>query len=116
MMWTQMRLRMVRRNLERCARSDVFATLADNVLPKPVETVDENGVRTVVEYYINDQGKKVKVRIKTSGLLIAPRRHLYVSNQHYFALSGHTKDQEGAAETCCESRCGRAQAMGQVWC
>ena len=27
-----------------------------------IETVDENGIRTVVEYSVNDAGKKVKVR------------------------------------------------------
>ncbi|KZP11426.1 translation initiation factor 3, RNA-binding subunit [Athelia psychrophila] len=35
-------------------------------LPKTEDTVDENGVRTVVEYAINDDGKRVKItrRIK----------------------------------------------------
>jgi translation initiation factor 3 subunit G len=30
--------------------------------PAYSETVDENGVRTIVEYSVNDDGKKVKVR------------------------------------------------------
>lgn len=29
--------------------------------PKPEDSVDENGIRTTVEYVINDEGKKVKV-------------------------------------------------------
>ena len=32
---------------------------------KPIEDfVDENGVRTTVEYTVNDEGKKVKVRYR----------------------------------------------------
>lgn len=30
--------------------------------PKVEDYVDENGIRTTVEYIINDEGKKVKVR------------------------------------------------------
>ncbi|EJD05518.1 translation initiation factor eIF3g [Fomitiporia mediterranea MF3/22] len=30
-------------------------------LPKPEESVDENGIITVVEYSVNDEGKKVKI-------------------------------------------------------
>ncbi|KAH7105235.1 translation initiation factor 3, RNA-binding subunit [Auriculariales sp. MPI-PUGE-AT-0066] len=46
-----------------------FDDIEENGLPKPVETVDENGVRTVVEYFINEQGKKVKVTRKTKRVL-----------------------------------------------
>jgi translation initiation factor 3 subunit G len=31
--------------------------------------VDENGVRTTIEYSINDEGKKVKVRLHVSAQL-----------------------------------------------
>ena len=30
--------------------------------PKNEESVDENGIRTIIEYALNDDGKKVKVR------------------------------------------------------
>lgn len=30
--------------------------------PKGEDYVDENGIRTTVEYTVNDEGKKVKVR------------------------------------------------------
>ena len=33
--------------------------------------VDENGVRTTIEYSINDEGKKVKVRLHVSAKLNA---------------------------------------------
>jgi len=38
----------------------------DEFPPKPEETVDENGIRTIVEYYKNEDGKTVKLtrRIK----------------------------------------------------
>ena len=31
---------------------------------KPQESVDENGIITIVEYAVNDEGKKVKVSYK----------------------------------------------------
>ena len=34
------------------------------------DSVDENGVRTVVEYVVNDDGKKVKVGCFTANLVI----------------------------------------------
>ena len=34
--------------------------------PKVEDYVDENGVRTTVEYIINDEGKKVKVSYRAS--------------------------------------------------
>ena len=45
---------------------DLFISIAERPeFPKIEETVDENGVRTIVEYTINDEGKKVKVFIVT---------------------------------------------------
>ncbi|TDL24567.1 translation initiation factor 3 RNA-binding subunit [Rickenella mellea] len=38
-------------------------------LPKIEETVDENGVRTTIEYTVNDEGKKVKVTRKIKRVL-----------------------------------------------
>jgi translation initiation factor 3 subunit G len=31
--------------------------------PKIEDSVDENGIRTIIEYTLNDEGKKVKVNI-----------------------------------------------------
>ncbi|EJD43469.1 translation initiation factor 3, RNA-binding subunit [Auricularia subglabra TFB-10046 SS5] len=41
----------------------------DDFPPKPEETIDENGVRTIVEYYKNDEGKTVKVTKKIKRVL-----------------------------------------------
>jgi hypothetical protein len=37
-------------------------------LPKPVETIDADGIKTVVEYKINEAGKKVKVSLPSLSL------------------------------------------------
>jgi len=41
----------------------VIATIliATSELPKNEEFVDENGIRTTIEYAVNDEGKKIKV-------------------------------------------------------
>ena len=41
--------------------ADLRFLLEQPRLPKPEETVDENGIITVVEYSVNDEGRKVKV-------------------------------------------------------
>lgn len=35
--------------------------IATSELPKNEEFVDENGIRTTIEYAVNDEGKKIKV-------------------------------------------------------
>ena len=51
-----------RRNSE-CGRRDSIIAFVEETRPqKHEETVDENGIITVVEFSVNDEGKKVKVR------------------------------------------------------
>ena len=74
--------------------------------PKGEDYVDENGIRTTVEYTINEEGKKVKVRSilphTTASLLIAE-------------WVDHTKNQADPSKSRCRSqRCG-AKALGEVW-
>lgn len=40
---------------------------------KPSDTIDANGVRTIIEYTTNDNGKKVKVRLCHERLPITPQ-------------------------------------------
>ncbi|KAL5476884.1 TIF35 [Sanghuangporus weigelae] len=46
---------------EKIKWGDEFDEPEEPRLPKPEETVDENGVITVVEYSVNDDGKKIKI-------------------------------------------------------
>ncbi|KAJ1680330.1 translation initiation factor eIF3 subunit g [Spiromyces aspiralis] len=36
-----------------------------SVLPTPIVTVDENGIKTTIEYKLNEEGKKIKVTRRT---------------------------------------------------
>lgn len=73
--------------------------------PKGEDYVDENGIRTTVEYTINEEGKKVKVRSifahTTASLLIAE-------------WVDHAKNQADTSKSRCRSqRCG-TKALGEV--
>jgi hypothetical protein len=53
-------------------------------LPKNEEFVDENGIRTTIEYTLNEDGKKVKVRISLlefEALITPDFRSLVESNE-----------------------------------
>lgn len=65
---------------------------ADDVdeLAEPIsDYIDENGIRTTIEYAINDEGKKVKVGITLSTL---------ISESLIVYITDHPQDQADAPE------------------
>lgn len=76
--------------------------------PKGEDYVDENGIRTTVEYTVNDEGKKVKVRpsqataLSSGSDITAPRR------------IDHSQNQEDSAKAGSRSQRCRAQGMDEV--
>jgi hypothetical protein len=73
-------------------------------LPETEESVDENGVTTIIEYSVNDEGKKVKVR----GLLISTFSYLH-PHADYSAYPEN--DSENGSTACCSAE----ESMVQVW-
>ena len=74
--------------------------------PKNEEFVDENGIRTIIEYALNDEGKKVKVGM--SGLATGDDLKIYSSD--------HSSHKAYPPKVHCRTCCGRTPKVGQVWC
>lgn len=59
-----MSMRMVSTHVPDCRILFTFVSCEiESPVPKGEDYTDENGIRTIIEYIINDEGKKVKVRI-----------------------------------------------------
>jgi hypothetical protein len=71
---------------------------------KGEDYVDENGIRTIIEYAVNEEGKKVKVRrgFSTSSALLILR-------------PDYKKNQANSAKVAGGARRSGAKNMGQVW-
>jgi hypothetical protein len=72
---------------------------------KGEDYTDENGIRTIVEYTVNEEGKKVKVRRGRSTSSLAPLT----------IRPDNKKNQANSAKVAGGARRSRAKNMGQVW-
>ena len=74
-------------------------------LPKSQEFVDEDGIRTTIEYTLNDEGKKVKVWLQDSPSFL----------NDDLMWTDYPSYQENATKICRRSCCCRKTKMGKVW-
>lgn len=76
--------------------------------PKGEDYTDENGIRTTVEYTINDDGKKVKARLACPGTKWLSGLRCILSNLD------HAEDEARTPEGGCRPQRSGAEDMGQV--
>ena len=73
--------------------------------PKGEDYIDENGIRTTVEYTVNDEGKKIKVC----------HGSIPVNCNVSQAGIDNKKNSANSSKIPRRACCGRAKNMGQVW-